>query len=80
MVLVNLLSLIKDIFNLKIENNQMIKSVKEYVHEDFYAIEYLKKGIIYLHGKMPENVKEYLEYKFSKCRELQFLYSGSIFP
>ncbi len=37
-VLVNLLSLIKDIFNLKIENNQMIKSVKEYMHEVSYFL------------------------------------------
>lgn len=52
--------------------------LKEYVHEDFYAIDYLKKGIIYLHGKMPENVKEYLEYKFSKCRELQVLVANKV--
>ena len=37
-VLVNLLSLIKDIFNLKIGNNQMIKSVKEYMHEVSYFL------------------------------------------
>ena len=37
-VLVNALSLIKDIFNLKIGNNQMIKSVKEYMHEVSYFL------------------------------------------
>lgn len=60
------------------ELEQLGNILKEYVHEDFYAIEYLKKGIIYLHGKMPENVKEYLEYKFSKCRELQFLVANKV--
>ena len=36
--LVNALSLIKDIFNLKIGNIQMIKSVKEYMHEVSYFL------------------------------------------
>ena len=34
----NVLILIKDIFNLKIGNNQMIKSVKEYMHEVSYFL------------------------------------------
>ncbi len=49
--------------------SEIISNLKAYVHDDFYAIEYLQKGIIYLHGKMPDNVKEYLEYKFAQFLE-----------
>ena len=56
----------------------VIKNLKEYVHDEFYAIDYLKKGIIYLHGKMPDNVKEYLEYKYSQIPELQFIIANKV--
>lgn len=52
--------------------------LKEYVHDDFYAIDYIKKGIIYLHGKMPDNVKEYLEYKYSQIPELKFIIANKV--
>ena len=57
---------------------EVIKNLKEYVHDEFYAIEYIKKGIIYLHGKMPDNVKEYLEYKYSQIPELQFIIANKV--
>ena len=56
----------------------MIDNLKAYVHEDFYAIEYLKNNIVYLHGKMPDNVKEYLEYKFEQLPELSFLIANKV--
>lgn len=58
--------------------NEIIKTLKEYVHDEFYAIDYIKKGIIYLHGKMPDNVKEYLEYKYSQIPELQFIIANKV--
>lgn len=57
---------------------EIIENLKKYIHEDFYAIEYLKKGIIYLHGKLPDNVKEYLEFKFSQLSEIQFLIANKV--
>ena len=45
---------------------EVIINLKEYVHDEFYAIDYIRKGIIYLHGKIPDNIKEYLEFKYSK--------------
>ena len=57
---------------------EVIKNLKEYVHDEFYAIDYIKKGIIYLHGKMPDNVKEYLEYKYSQIPELQFIIANKV--
>ena len=57
---------------------EIVNNLRAYVHEDFYAIDYLKKGIIYLHGKMPDNVKEYLEYKFSQIPQIQFLVANRV--
>ena len=61
-----------------LEIKEIIKNLKEYVHGEFYAIDYLKKGIVYIHGKMPDNVKEYLEYKYSKASELQFIIANKV--
>lgn len=63
---------------LSINISEIVDNLKAYVHEDFYAIEYLKKGIIYLHGKMPDNVKEYLESKFAQLPEIQFLIANKV--
>lgn len=56
----------------------VIKYLKEYVHDEFYVIDYLRKGIVYLHGKMPDTVKDYLEDKFSKIPELQFIIANKV--
>ena len=69
---------IRSIIDLSEKLNIVIENLKEYVHDDFYAIEYIKKGIIYLHGKMPDNVKEYLEYKYSQIPELQYIIANKV--
>lgn len=57
---------------------EVINNLKEYVHDEFYAIDYIKRGIVYLHGKIPDNVKEYLEYKYSQIPELQFIIANKV--
>lgn len=57
---------------------ELIYILETYVHKDFYVIEYLKKGIIYIHGKMPDNIKEYLAYKFSQLPEIKFLIANNV--
>lgn len=64
-----------------INNNEIevtINNLKSYVHEEFLAINYLKKGIVYLHGKMPDSVKEYLEYKFSTLPSIKYLIANRV--
>lgn len=48
------------------------------VHKDFVAIDYLSKGLVYLHGKMPDSVKEYLEFKFASIPELRYLVANKV--
>ncbi|WP_222930986.1 helicase C-terminal domain-containing protein [Treponema phagedenis] len=57
---------------------EVIKSLKKYVHKDFYGIQYLEKGIVYLHGKVPDNIKEYLEFKFQTVPNIRFLVANNV--
>jgi superfamily II DNA or RNA helicase len=65
-----------------IENDSAIKNLlnvlRQEVHEDFYGIKYLKNGIIYLHGKLPDIIKEYLESKFKEIESIKFLVANSV--
>ncbi len=61
-----------------IELEEVIKNLKKYIHEDFYGIHYLKKGVVYLHGKLPDHIKEYLEYKFQTLDSIQFLVANNV--
>ncbi|KQX03218.1 hypothetical protein ASC84_00495 [Acinetobacter sp. Root1280] len=54
------------------------KSLSDNIHKDFYCVDYVKKGLIYLHGKLPDIVKEYLEYKFKSIFEIKYLVSNSV--
>lgn len=75
----------KDIYNylplssdIDIELEKVIENLKKYIHEDFYGIQYLKKGVVYLHGKLPDHIKEYLEYKFQTLDSVQFLVANNV--
>lgn len=48
------------------------------VHPEFYQVEYLKHGVIYLHGKLPDIIKEYLEHKFKTVRDLRIVVANSV--
>jgi len=56
----------------------IINNLKTEVHEDFYAISYIKTGLTYLHGQIPDIVKEYLESKFSSISELNYIVANSV--
>lgn len=56
----------------------IINNLRTEVHEDFYAINYIKTGLIYLHGQIPDIVKEYLESKFSSVSELNYIVANSV--
>ncbi len=63
-------------------NSPEIKKLKEIIiretHEDFYMVELLDYGIIYLHGKLPNLIKEYLENKFNEIKDLKFIVSNTV--
>ena len=67
-----------EIKELSSELNLTINLLKKYVHEDFYAVEYLKKGIVYLHGKLPDTIKDYLQFKFSKIEDIHMIIANNV--
>ena len=58
--------------------NEIIGLLSKYVHKDFLAIKMLQRGIVYLHGKMPDSIKDYLEYKFATVPELSYLVANRV--
>lgn len=58
--------------------DEIIGLLSKYVHGDFLAIKMLQKGIVYLHGKMPDSIKDYLEYKFATVPELRYLVANRV--
>lgn len=48
------------------------------IHKDFYCVDLIRSGVIYLHGKLPDIIKEYLEYKFKNVDEISYLISNSV--
>lgn len=61
-----------------VEIREMINMLKKHVHEDFYMTDLLKKGIVYIHGKMPDQIKDYIEYKFRSSKELKYIIANHV--
>lgn len=57
---------------------QTIKCLTEHVHESYDEIECLRHGVIYLHGKMPDGVKDYLVSKISALPEIKFVIANTV--
>ncbi|MCI5056894.1 MAG: DEAD/DEAH box helicase [Flavobacteriales bacterium] len=60
------------------EINSVIKLLKQEVHAGFYAVKYLKHGVVYIHGKLPDIIKEYLENKFKTIGEIKYIVANSV--
>lgn len=52
--------------------------LRKEVHSDFYIIDYLKYGLVYIHGKLPDLIKEYLEEKYRTLPELRYIVANSV--
>ncbi|WP_228277418.1 hypothetical protein [Acinetobacter baumannii] len=57
---------------------ELSEIISKNIHEDFYCVEYIKKGVIYLHGVLPDLIKEYLEHKFSKLSCIRYLVANRV--
>ena len=61
--------------NLKLK--QVISDLKEFVHEDYNLIRFIKYGVVYHHGSIPELVRIYVENVFDEIREVKMLVANS---
>lgn len=46
--------------------NKLIETVKENIHDDYYLIDCLKKGVAFHFGKLPQRIREKIEELFRK--------------
>lgn len=53
-------------------------TLAEYTHKDFYIVDLIRRGILYLHGKIPDIIKEYLESKFSSIEKIKFVIANTV--
>lgn len=72
--------LYEEIDNIKVNNEieKIIATLNNEVHESFYVNKYIKKGIVYIHGKIPNLIKEYLESKFKEIDDLKYIIANKV--
>lgn len=58
--------------------NRISLTISNEISEDIDLVELIKKGIIYLHGKQPTILKEYLEYQYKENQNLKFIIANSV--
>ena len=62
----------------RLETMSYKEILKKHIHPDFYGIKTIDKGLIYLHGKLPSNIKEYLEYKFKNTPSIKYIVANKV--
>ena len=68
-------------FNVGLKHSSILdkasEDLKSYIHEDYKLAQYIKKGIIYHHGSIPEAVRYYLEELYTNNPDLIYLVANS---
>lgn len=70
----NFKSLLPEIINTKI--NEAIAFLKENIHEEYFLIDCLKRGVAYHHGKIPNQIRNIIEDLF-RDKELKYIFCTS---
>lgn len=60
------------------EIDKIINVLSNEVHKDFKLINHLKKGIVYLHGLIPNTIKEYIESKYKQVDDIKYLVANKV--
>lgn len=54
------------------------RTIEKYVHKSFLQIKMLEHGILYLHAKIPDVLKDYLEYQFKRIKGMRYLIANTV--
>ena len=57
--------------------NKAASDLREYVHEDYKLADYIKKGIVYHHGSIPESIRYFIEDLYVNIPEIKILIANS---
>lgn len=49
----------------------------EFIGEEYYIVDTIKKGVIYIHGEMPDLIKYYLLDIYRKNKKIKYLFTNS---
>lgn len=53
------------------------KDLIDFIGDDYYILDVIKKGVIYIHGQMPDLVKFYLLNLYRNVDEIKYLFTNS---
>lgn len=59
------------------ELNNIANMIAKYTNKEYYMIDLIKRGVIYIHGKIPDIIKDYLLTKFKSCSKINYLISNT---
>ncbi|OON70012.1 hypothetical protein B0919_04500 [Hymenobacter sp. CRA2] len=57
--------------------DELIASIAEYVHPEYYLIDCIKKGTVYHHGSVPDIIRLYIESAFSQQQYFEYIVTNS---
>ncbi len=55
---------------------QAIRNIKEYIHPDYYLVDFLEKGIAYHYGRLPQLIRNLIEDLYQK-EEIRYVFCTS---
>lgn len=58
------------------EIRQAIKNIKDYIHPDYYLVDFLEKGIAYHYGRLPQLIRNLIEELYQK-EEIRYVFCTS---
>ena len=53
------------------------KNLEDFIGNDYYVFDTLKKGVVYIHGQMPDLIKDYLLNMYRKNEKIKYLFTNS---
>lgn len=65
----------EELVNSQIE--KAIEDISSYIHVEYSLIEALRKGIVYHHGSVPDNIRLYIEHLFSTILGINYVITTS---
>jgi hypothetical protein len=68
---------LRDESTLSDEIQKVISSISEFIHQEYNLITCIKKGILFHHGGMPDIIRLYVEYIFSRYPSFEFIITTS---
>ena len=54
-----------------------VDQISNYVSPEYNLVDCLKNGVVYHHGSMPENIRQYVEYLYSEISEIKYVVTSS---